>query len=149
MGRWTIEEKLKLTDEEVKRHYNRSWMKKHRLSTPLMLYWDNSPYAMIQELYPDKFQEWEFANTPRNFWTKEKGLEVLKWVIEEKEKLSDSELIEVYDIEWIRKNSLSTPLNKHWGNNPFQYLNELYPGKFQEWKFRRVRKGYWNKTTAL
>ncbi|WP_257155478.1 hypothetical protein [Bacillus cereus] len=61
----------------------------------------------------------------------EKGIEVLKWVIEENEKLSDSKLIEVFDMEWIRKNNLSPPLNKHWGNNPFHYLNAAYSGEFQ------------------
>ncbi|SCA96904.1 Protein of unknown function [Bacillus mycoides] len=48
-----------------------------------MMYWNASPYAMIQDLYPDKFQEWEFANTRRNLWSIEKGIEVLKWVISE------------------------------------------------------------------
>ncbi|EJR57345.1 hypothetical protein IIO_04872 [Bacillus cereus VD115] len=70
-------------------------------------------------------------------------------MIKEKEKLSDSKLIEVFDMEWIRKNNLSPPLNKHWGNNPFHYLNAAYPGEFQDWQFCRVRKGHWNKSTGL
>ena len=36
------------------------------------MYWNGSPYAMINSLYPNKFKEWEFSMTPNNFWTKEK-----------------------------------------------------------------------------
>ncbi len=48
------------------------------------MYWNSSPFAMINDLYPSRFKEWEFLMTPNNFWTKEKALEALKWTIEEK-----------------------------------------------------------------
>lgn len=43
---------------------------------------------MINDLYPNRFKEWEFTKAPNKFWTKEKALQALKWTIEEKEKLN-------------------------------------------------------------
>ena len=37
-----------------------------------MMYWNGSPYAMINDLYPNRFKEWELTMTPNKFWTKEK-----------------------------------------------------------------------------
>lgn len=54
-----------------------------------------TPYKMIEDLYPNRFKEWEFCMLPLNFWTKEKALKVLKWIIEGKEQLREEQLLKV------------------------------------------------------
>ena len=36
------------------------------------MYWNGSPYAMINSLYPNKFKEWEFSMTLTSFGLKKK-----------------------------------------------------------------------------
>ncbi|OTW93740.1 hypothetical protein BK711_25055 [Bacillus thuringiensis serovar fukuokaensis] len=64
---------------------------------------------MINDLYPSRFKEWEFLMTPNNFWTKEKALEALKWTIEEKEKLTPEQILDVYSIKWLKTHRLASP----------------------------------------
>ncbi|MBJ8055855.1 hypothetical protein JDS87_29220, partial [Bacillus cereus] len=64
---------------------------------------------------------------PRGFWTKEKALEALKWTIEEKEKLTNEELIRVYSRRWIINQGLRMPLDRFWNKKPHTMLSELYP----------------------
>ncbi|MFD0769517.1 hypothetical protein ACFQZ1_11855 [Bacillus sp. CGMCC 1.60114] len=147
--RWTIEEKEKLSDKQLLQVYGEKWLKKQRINTPCCKFWNCSPYAMLNDLYPGKFKEWKLKHAPSNFWTKEQGLEVLRWTIEEKEKLSDEEIKKVYNLAWVRKNRLITPLMTHWKLSPYAMLNDLYPGRFKEWEFSVVPRNFWTKEKGL
>ncbi|PEC56512.1 hypothetical protein COE20_13815 [Bacillus cereus] len=147
--KWTIEEKEQLTKEELLKVYGEKWLKHNKLSVPLVMYWNGSPFAMLNTLYPNRFKEWEFLMTPNKFWTKEKALKVLKWTIEEKEKLTHSQLTQVYSIKWLTKHKLTSPCQIFWGNSPYFMLNELYPRMFKEWEFKFTPTGFWNKKRAL
>ena len=72
--KYLIEEKLKLTDEEMKEQLSVNLFKDNRLGGMLRCCFKDSPYQAINETYPNKFNEWEFNKTPQGFWTKEKGI---------------------------------------------------------------------------
>ncbi|HHP1116800.1 TPA: DUF4046 domain-containing protein [Bacillus thuringiensis] len=147
--KWTIEVKEKLSDQELMRVYDKSWLRHHKLGTPLKVFWNESPFQMLNALYPSKFKAWQMRKTPRGFWTKETALELLKWTIEVKEKLTDEQLKQVYEIKWLRKHNLSTPLKEIWHTQPFSMLDELYPGKFKPWELNKVPNGYWTRENAI
>ncbi|PGZ57889.1 hypothetical protein COE58_24440 [Bacillus cereus] len=147
--KWTIEIKENMTDTEIRKLFSVDWLKEKGLATPLRKYWMDSPYKMINDLYPGRFKEWEMKATPNKFWEKEKSLEALKWIIEEREKLTDEELRKVYTRKWLINQGLRTPLNKLWSNSPYAMLHALYPGKFKEWELNRVPCNYWTKEKAL
>ncbi len=69
---------LNWNKEEIKQNWNNNLIAKYRLRGVLKHKYDNSSYAMINDLYPNQFKEWEFRMTPLNFWTKEKALQLLK-----------------------------------------------------------------------
>ncbi|MRC19089.1 hypothetical protein GH866_26335 [Bacillus thuringiensis] len=46
---------------------------------------------------------------PVNFWTKSIALEALRWTIEEKEQLTDKQLLSVYGEKWLKKHKLISP----------------------------------------
>lgn len=92
-------------------------------------------------MYPNQFKEWEFGMTPNNFWTKEKALDALRWTIEEKEKLTDNQLLQKYTMNWLKKHKLWTPLIRYWDGNPYAMINDLDPNKYEKHSFR----GYINK----
>ena len=123
--------------------------RKNKLAAPLMMYWNGSPYAMINDLYPNRFKEWELTMTPNKFWTKEKALEVLKWTIEEKESLSIEELLESYNIRWLNENNLASACQIFWNNSPYAMINDLYPNRFKEWEFKVTPARFWTKQRGL
>ncbi|MGX5384389.1 hypothetical protein ACWCKO_31545, partial [Bacillus thuringiensis serovar darmstadiensis] len=147
--KWTIEEKECLSREELIDVYSQKWLFKHRLQTPCKKFWKSSPFAMLNALYPNKFKEWEFFRVPSNYWTKDKALEELRWIIEEREKLSRKELLNIFSGSWIKGQGLSHPLQKFWSSRPYHMLDELYPNRFKEWELKKTPTGFWTKEKGL
>ena len=103
--RYLIEIILKWEEEDIKRKWNTPLIVKYRLRGLLKHRYNNSPYKMIDDVYPNRFKEWEFGMTPLNFWNKEKALEILRWIIEQQEQLSDEDLLK-FIIKMDRKINL-------------------------------------------
>lgn len=93
---------------------------------------------MLNELYPRMFKEWEFKFTPTGFWNKKRALEALKWTIEEKEKLTEEQLLRIFTQRWLVKHKLCTPLKRYWNGSPYEMLNALYPNRYS----KNMLKGY-------
>ena len=108
------------------------------MNVPLNKFFGNSPYRMLNTLYPGRFKGWELSVTPYNYWTKKRALEALRWTIEIKEKLTDEELLKIYTCKWIIKNGLKTPLEKFWNSSSYAMLDDLYPNRFS----KKMLKGY-------
>ena len=101
---------------------------------------NSSLYQAINTTYPNKFKEWEFKRTPKNFWTKEKGIEATKWLIEEKLKLTDDELKEQLSVKLFKDNGLVGMLKYCFNNSPYRAINETYPNKFKPEDFKNSSK---------
>lgn len=97
---------LKWNKEDIRINWNTKLIVKYRLRGLLKHRYENSPFKAINDLYPNQFKEWEFGMTPLNFWTKEKALTILKWIIEEKEGLSQEKILGLYGKKWLKKISL-------------------------------------------
>ncbi|HGA1022246.1 TPA: DUF4046 domain-containing protein [Bacillus cereus] len=147
--KWLIEEEEKLSPQKLLQIYGQKWLNERRLSAPLRVIWDGSPYAMINDLYPNKFKEWEFTKTPNHFWTKKKALQALKWTIEEKEKLNSDRLKNVYENKWLTRSGLRGACQLYWNDSPYAMINDLYPNKFKEWEFTKTPNHFWTKEKAL
>lgn len=147
--RWIIEEEEKLSPQKLLQIYGQKWLSERRLSAPLRVIWDGSPYAMINDLYPNRFKEWEFTKAPNNFWTKEKALQALKWTIEEKEKLNQEQLKNIYGKKWLTQLGLRGVIQLYWNDSPYAMINDLYPNQFKEWEFTKTPNNFWTKEKAL
>ena len=134
--KWLIEEKLKLTDEELKEQLSQKLFKDNNLYGMLNICFNNSPYQAINTTYPNKFKEWEFKCTPNSFWTKEKGIEATKWLVEEKLKLTDEEIKEQSSVNLFKDNSLYNMLYNCFNSSPYQAINATYPNKFKPEDFK-------------
>lgn len=115
--------------DQLKNIYENKWLTQLGLRGACQLYWNDSPYAMINDLYPNQFKEWEFKMTPSGFWTREKALDALQWTIEEKEKLTDNHLLQQYTMKWLKGHRLWTPVVRYWNGSPYAMINNLYPNK--------------------
>lgn len=120
--KWLIEEEEKLSSQKLLQIYGQKWLNERRLSAPLRVLWNGSPYAMINDLYPNRFKEWEFTKAPNKFWTKEKALQALKWTIEKKEKLNSEQLKNIYENKWLKQSRLRGACQLYWNDSPYAIL---------------------------
>ena len=62
---WLIEEKLKWSDEDVRRNLSQNTFKENSLRGMLDVLFNGSPYFAIENAYPGKFKPWEVARVPK------------------------------------------------------------------------------------
>ena len=142
--KWLIEEKLKLSDKELKEQLSQKLFIDNGLSGMLQYCFNNSPYEAINNAYPNKFKEWEFKVVPQGYWdNKENGIKATKWLIEEKLKLNDEEIKEQLSANLFKDNGLSGMLQYCFDDSPYKAINTTYPNKYKEWEFKVVPRGYW------
>ena len=103
--------------------------------------YNNSPYSAINNVYPGKYKPWQFANVPNSYWTKETAAEATRWLIEEKLKWSEEELLKKLSTKTFYDNGLIGMLNNVFDSSPYAAINNAYPGKYVKSDFY----GYRNK----
>ncbi|MBE7123155.1 hypothetical protein FT638_25300 [Bacillus cereus] len=145
---YLIEDVLKWSDEDIKEKWNQSLIIKFKLTSVMQAY-RSSPYEMLNAAYPNRFEPWELKYTPKCFWTYEKGLEILRGIIEEKERLTEYQLLNKYDLKWLIENKLGEVCSSYFNGSPYQMLNAAYPDRFKEWELKSVPKNFWTKEKGL
>ena len=147
--KYLVEEKLKLSDKELKEKLSKNLFCGNSLGGMLCTCFNCSPYQAINTAYPNKYKEWEFNQVPPGFWTKEKGIEAVKWLVEEKLKLSDKELKELLSGKLFDDNGLGGMLSICFNCSPYRAINTAYPNKYKEWEFKQVPQGFWTKEKGI
>lgn len=146
---WLVEDKMKLSDEELKNQLSLKMFKDNKLDAMLSMKFHHSPVEAIQLAYPGKFYPWEFKQVPQGYWTTENKISAVKWLIEEKLKLSDEELLASNLYYLFQNNGLLGLIHASEANySAYELINLAYPGKFLPWQFKYVPSGYWNEETA-
>lgn len=147
--RYLIEVILQWDKNQIKEKWDLSIIKKHKLGGAIAIIYNDSPFKMLNDAYPGLLKEWELKMAPLNYWTKETGLEALRWTIEEKERLTMEQLKEVYNHKWLIKHKLHAPCHRLWENNAYLMINDLYPNQFKPFHFKCATTNYWTKEIAL
>jgi len=145
---YLFEEILKWSNEDILNNLCQKNFKENKLGGMIAALFDWSVFRAIDNAYPGKFKEWEIRNTPRNFWNTTTAKEALKWVLEEKLKYTDKEILKNLNYTFFKDNKLISPVllfNKSW----FSYFNYVYPNRFKNWEFQQVENGYWTKETRV
>ena len=145
---WLIEEKLKWSDEDVRRNLSKNTFKENSLRGMLNLLFNGSPYLAIENAYPGKFKAWEFAKVSKNFWNLKTASEATIWLIEEKLKWSDEDVRRNLSQNTFKENSLRGMLAILFNESPYRAIENAYPGKFKPWELPSVPKKFWNLETA-
>ena len=135
---WLIEEKLKWSEEDVVKKLSQKIFYDNGLRGMLRVF-DGSPYAAINNAYPEKYKPWQFANVPKSYWTKETAAGATRWLIEEKLKWSEDTLLENLSARIFRENGLRGMLNAVFVNSPYAAINNAYPGKYVKSDFYGYR----------
>ena len=145
---WLIEEKLKWSDEDVRRNLSKNTFKENSLRGMLNLLFNGSPYLAIENAYPRKFKAWEFPKTSKKFWNLKTARKATIWLIEEKLKWSNEDVKKKLTRNIFIQNSLGGMLTILFNNSPYLAIENAYPGKFKAWEFAKVSNHFWNLKTA-
>ena len=143
-----IEDVLKWSEEELLKKLSQKTFYDNRLRGMLKIF-DCSPYAAINNAYPDKYKPWQFANVPNSYWTKETAAEATRWLIEEKLKWSEEDVLKKLRQKTFHDNMLSGMLMRIFKDSPYLAMNATYPGKYKPWQFAYVPNSYWTKESAI
>ena len=117
---WLIEEKLKWSNEDVKKKLTRNIFIQNSLGGMLTILFNNSPYLAIENAYPGKFKAWEFAKVSNHFWNLKTAKEATIWLIEENLKWSDEDVKQKLSLNTFKQYSLTGMLNYLFNIDPHQ-----------------------------
>ncbi len=144
-----IEDVLKWSEEDVVKKLGTKTFKDNGLKGMLTNVFDGSSYAAINNAYPGKYKPWQFEHVPKSYWTKETAVEATIWLIEEKLKWSEEELLKKLSTKTFYDNGLRGMLNAVFVNSPYAAIDNAYPGKYKPWQFAYVPNSYWTKENAI
>lgn len=143
--KYLIEEKLNLSDEEIKT-ISLKFFVKYKLSGMIIQCFNNSPSQVIMKSYPNRFKIWELSRVPLNYWNEKTAKEAIKYLIEEKLKWSRNDILNKLEKNVILENGYGSPL-QIFNNSCSKAIMEVYPDTFKPWEFKVTYKGFWNDST--
>lgn len=145
---YLFDEYLHFTEEDIINNISVSFFSKYKLSGMLTQAYKNNIYEAISSAYPNKFKQWQFI-VASGYWTIDNARESIKWLIEEKLKLSSNEEIISLTLKDFKKYGLITPLKLFYKSNPIHAFVDIYPEKFKIWNAKDTPNGYWTKENAI
>jgi len=128
--RYLIEDVLKWTEEEVKENMCCEVFFHAKLKGMLWTLFNDSFYAAVNNAYPDKYMQWEFSHTPRNFWTEETAIDATIWLYKVKLGMSDEEILANISRKIFVDNRLDTMMHVIYGNNATQAVKSAFKHLF-------------------
>lgn len=129
--RYLIEEVLKWDDEKVKSDISCKVFFEHKLKGMLCTLFGDSVFAAIDNAYPAKYNEWELACTPRNFWNIENAKKATIWLFKEKLQWSDEKIKENISRKIFVENGLDTMMHVLFKNNARAAISNAFPDLFR------------------
>lgn len=141
--KWLIEDEYKFNDEDIKLKFNTNFIRENKLNW-LLLINEGSPFKILNEVYPNKFNEWDLGRVRHGFWNiKENRIKATKWLVEEKLKITIKDIPQNITSKTFIENGLNGLLTYH-NNSPYNVINELYLNKFKPWEYNCVGNNFWS-----
>ena len=128
--KYLVEDVLKWNDDELRDQMCCEVFFRAKLKGMLWTLFNDSFYAAVNNAYPDKYKEWEFTHTPRNFWTEETAIEATYWLFKVKLGMSDEDIIENISRKIFVENRLDTMMHVIYGNNATQAVKSAFKHLF-------------------
>jgi hypothetical protein len=147
MTRFLIESCLRIPIEEIPDKVSAQILWSHRLR-PGAKYFDFKFLEVIENAYPNRFLPNEFKQVPHGYWQgeegKKRGIELVKYIIEEKCNIPVQDIPNVIDHHFFKKNRL-LGIFEIFDSSPFKVVDAVYPDKnFKSWQFENAPINSWN-----
>ena len=145
--KYFFEKKLEWTIKDIKNNLNIDMFYEYKLHGLLIAMFDGSPFKLVNFVYPNKIKEWELKHAPSNFWTKDKCIEVTKYLLE-KEKWTDEDIRTKSIRELFTKYGTTSILSTS-TIDTYSLIDSIYPNKFKPCELSScMPKNYWNVDTG-
>jgi hypothetical protein len=134
-----IDDKVINNIDEIPKKITVNTFKEYKLGGLLVNYYSH-PFYAIEEIYKDRFFEWEYVSVPGHYWSdKEKRIKALRQLIEYRLCLNIDNIPKVLSYEYFYYNKeymkFRNIINEYYNFNLFQYINECYPTYFNKREF--------------
>lgn len=147
--RYLIEDVLKWSQEDVYKNFQHETFSQYGLRIMLKKCFNYKFTEALESAYPGIYKPWLFKIVPRNYWTKERFIEALRWTIEEKLQIHKNQVPSMVGEDFMLENSLITGFIKFYGSRTFEAIDDLYPGVYERFEFRKTPRSYWSKERAI
>jgi hypothetical protein len=148
--RYLIEEILKWSDEDIKNNFSVKTFIDYQLKGLLAELFNNSPFKVLDTVYPGRFKVWELKKIPNDFWTKDSVIQAMKWLIEEKLQWSEEDIKKNFTIKTFIENGLRRLFDcKLIDRSPYQAIQLVYPDRFKEWELPSTSHSFWTPETSV
>ncbi|MGE4282801.1 MAG: hypothetical protein AB7G87_03695 [Clostridia bacterium] len=142
--RFLIEKILIWTEDDIKEKLMLKTFKKNKLYGMISILFNNSPYAALNNAYPDRLKPWELQQMFCRGWTRDMALEAIKWLVETKLSWDDEQIKNHFSNSTLRENGLGGIANYY---NIYELLNTIYPERFKKWQIKELTK--WDEQTKI
>jgi hypothetical protein len=107
-----------------------------------------SPVEVYQLILAGKIKKF-----PKGTWEQPDSVEyaadIVRYWIEHILKWSDEDIKKGLSARLFIKHKLGGPLQRVFGESPYQAINAVYPGRFKEWDLPIVPQNYWDYENAI
>lgn len=135
--------------EDIKPYMNHESITELGLHGAFKRGFNSSLYTCAEFCFPGMFQPWELGSHVDNgFWTEEKGIKALKWLLEEELNLTRDEIPHTLNRELLKKYDLYGMIQRCFNGNKETAIDKTYPGVYKPWELPRTEVNYWNKETV-
>jgi len=145
--KFLFEEILGWSKDDICEKLNKNIFFEYKLNQVYKIIHEKSVFNTINSVYPDKFKPWDIScvkSVPMNYWGNEENvINAIKWLIENKLKWTDDEVIKNLSSSVFDDNKLSGLLDLFNGS-PFKAIDKAYPNKFKMWQLKSICRNYWD-----
>ena len=139
-----IEDIEGLSPEEIPNVVDTKFFEERGLEQFLKIFYGNSPFRAMADLYGDRFFQWEFKKTANGFWHGRKGYEnalaAIKWLAQKKGAKTPQEAARIKDKDFVEA-GLEYMLKIHFNSSVRLALQTVYPN-IKPWEFYYTPAGF-------
>jgi len=99
----------------------------HKCGHLLTKYFDGDPFQALDAVYPNAYKLWEVKHLIKGKWTKDLGIEAIKWLVEEKLQWSPYHARQNLSMKVLRQYGLIDMIHRLFEYNIHGVLNTIYP----------------------
>lgn len=125
--KWTIEEKLHLSKNDIPKVVSEQFMKDHSLITGFQKFFNSSPYEAIDALYPGVYQRFQFKKMPNGYWNPERTVDAVIWNCKKLHKPTIERVINNSTYGFAKNSKLECPLYKFFDGSVPKMIEAAYP----------------------
>lgn len=145
--RWLFEEKLKWSDQEIMSRVTSHTFSENGLKGMMAAVFEGSPFYALENAYPGRFKETDLPYLPSGYWTKERCIEAVRDLFENKLRWTREDIINNFSNKVFNDNGLFSVLRVY--RRGVEAVLDAYPGEFREWEFLSSKNVKWTRGKAV